>query len=266
MKKFLFNILHFLGLPFVSFALAIGILRLKGKAKKYQRMGEAFLPVDRYRIVYKLCKKLLYVKHIKVETQGFENIPKKPVLFIANHKSQIDPIALIKILFEQEGLPYFSMLSKIENKHSKIVKAAMDLIDTIYIDRGNLRQQFEAFEEQNKVINAGRSVIIFPEGTRTYQHEIAEMKPAAFKVAQKSYIPIVPIVIYGSSGLMDNNKQYRNKQKKVYIEVLDVVNHHSFINTKEEYISEQIRSQIASRYEEMHKLSQENKPIFTKKY
>jgi 1-acyl-sn-glycerol-3-phosphate acyltransferase len=264
MKKFLFNFLHFLGLPFVLLAFAIGLLGLKGKAKKYQKMGESYLAVDRYRVVYKLCKKVLYIKHVKVENKGFDKIPKKPVLFILNHKSQIDPIVLVRILFEQAGLPYFSIVSKIENTNSKIVNAAMRLIDTIYVDRGNLRQQYEAYEEQINAINAGRSVIIFAEGTRIYQHEIAEMKPGAFKVAQKTYIPIVPIVIYGSSGLMDSNKQYKNKKKRIYVEALDVVNHHTFVNTKDEYMSEQIRSMIAARYNEMHKLSQENQPIFPK--
>ncbi|MDR2369083.1 MAG: 1-acyl-sn-glycerol-3-phosphate acyltransferase [Mycoplasmataceae bacterium] len=262
MKKFLFAILHFMGLPFVAFAFAVGILGLKGKAKKYQKMGEAYLPVDRYRAVYKLCKKALYIKHVKVETKGFDRIPKKPVLFIINHKSQIDPILLIKILFEQSGLPYFSIVSKIENTDSKVVNAAMQLIDTIYVERGNLRQQYEAFEEQIRAVNAGRSVVIFAEGTRIYQHDIGEMKPAAFKVSQKTYIPIVPIVIYGSSGLWDKNKQYKNRDRKIYVELLDVVNHHTFVNMKDEYISEQIRNIIASRYNEMHKLAQEHKPIF----
>jgi 1-acyl-sn-glycerol-3-phosphate acyltransferase len=262
MKKFFFNVLHFLGLPFVFLAFGLGILRIKGKAKKYQKMGESYLAVDRYRTVYKLCKKALYIKHVKVEHKGFDNIPKKPVLFIINHKSQIDPIAIIKILFEQAGLPYFSMVSKIENTNSKIVNAAMQLIDTIYVDRGNLRQQYEAYEEQIKAVNAGRSVVVFPEGTRIYQHEIAEMKSAAFKIAQKTYIPIVPIVIYGSSGLMDTNKQFKNKDKHVYVEALDVINHHTFVNIKDEFVGEQIRNVIATRYNEMHKLSQEHKPIF----
>jgi 1-acyl-sn-glycerol-3-phosphate acyltransferase len=251
-----------MGLPFVCLAFAIGIIRLKGKAKKYQKMGDSYLAVDRYRVVYKLCKKLLFIKHIKVENKDFDKIPKKPVLFIVNHKSQIDPIVLVKILFEQEGLPYFSMVSKIENANSKIVKAAMELINTIYIDRDNLRQQLEAYEEQIRVVTEGRSIIVFPEGTRIYDHKIADMKPAAFKIAKKLYIPIVPIVIYGSSGLMDNNKEHKNKDKCVYVEVLDVINHHTFVNTSEEFISQQIQTNIDNRYQKMHKLSLERKPIF----
>jgi 1-acyl-sn-glycerol-3-phosphate acyltransferase len=264
MKKFLLAILHFLGLPFVLLAFFLGLSRLKSKAKKYQKMGEAYLAVDRYRTVYKLCKKALYIKHVKVESKGFNKIPKKPVLFVLNHKSQIDPIVLIKILFEQAGLPYFSMVSKIENTNSKIVNAAMQLIDTIYVDRGNLRQQYEAYEEQIRSVNAGRSIIVFAEGTRIYTHEIGEMKPAAFKVSQKTYIPIVPIVIYGSNGLMDRNKQNRDRRKRIYVEVLDVINHHTFVNMKDVYVSEQIRHKIATRYQEMHKLAQEHKPIFLK--
>ncbi|MDR3330416.1 MAG: 1-acyl-sn-glycerol-3-phosphate acyltransferase [Mycoplasmataceae bacterium] len=264
MKKFFLNILHYLGLPFVGLAFLVAVLGLKGKTKRYLRDGESYLSVDRYKAVYKICKKFLYIKHIKVESKGFDMIPKKPVLFIINHKSGIDPIAMIKILFEQEGLPYFSFVSKIENKQSKVVKAAMDLIDTIYLDRDNLRQQFEAFENQIKSINAGRSVVIFPEGTRIYEHEIREIKAGALKTAHKTYVPIVPIVIYGSSGLIDSNKDFIDKNRKVYVEVLGVMNPTSFVTTKEEYTSEQIRQNIEKRYKEIQKLVQEKKQVFPK--
>jgi 1-acyl-sn-glycerol-3-phosphate acyltransferase len=264
MKKFFLSILHYLGLPFIGLAFLVGVASLGKKTKRYQRDGDAYLAVDRYKAVYKLCKKFLYIKHIKVESKGFDLIPKKPVLFIINHKSAIDPVVLMKILFEHEGLPYYNFISKIENKESKVIRRATQLIDTIYVDRGNLRQQYEAYQDEIKAINAGRSVVVFGEGTRIYEHEIKEFKAAALRVAHKAYVPIVPIVIYGSSGLVDTNRQYVDKNRKVYVEVLDVMNPTSFITTKEEFTSEKIRQHIDSRYKEIQKLVQEKKKVFPK--
>lgn len=264
MKKFFLSILHYLGLPFVGLAFLIGVAMLGKKTKHYQRDGESYLAVDRYKVVYKLCKKFLYIRNIKVESKGFGIVPKKPVLFIINHKSAIDPVVMMRILFEQEGLPYYSFVSKVENKESKVIKRAMQLMDTIYIDRDNIRQQYEAYEDEIKAINAGRSVIIFAEGTRIYEHEIKEYKAAALRVAHKTYVPIVPIVMYGSSGLVDSNKQYIDKNRKVYVEVLDVINPTSFITTKEEFTSERIRQSVSNRYKEIQKLVQEKKQVFPK--
>jgi 1-acyl-sn-glycerol-3-phosphate acyltransferase len=253
-----------LGLPFVLLSLGLAVLRLPKKARKYKRDRDAYFAVDRYKCVYRVIKKLLYVKHVKVEVKGLKNVPKKPVLFIANHKSQLDAIVLIKALFEHEGLPYFSLLAKQELKKRKYVCAAMELIDTIFIDRDNIRSNFEAFENQKKAMQDGRSVIIFPEGHRYYSDQFGEFKVASLKVVYQNYAPVVPLVIYGTSGLLDKDKSNVNHKKHVYIEVLDMIKHNDFAITKDEQVVNKLQSSMQQKYNELKKLAQEKKPVFDK--
>ncbi|MDR0985751.1 MAG: 1-acyl-sn-glycerol-3-phosphate acyltransferase [Mycoplasmataceae bacterium] len=257
---------HYLGLPFVCLAFLFGLLSVKKAAKKYLRDKNSILTVDRYKKVYKLCKKYLFIKHIKVDSHGFNNIPKKPVLYICNHKSALDPVFFIKTLFEQQGLSYFCFIAKNELKNgNKFIKAAMDLIDTIYIERGNLRQEFEVFQQQLSAVQDGKSIVIFPEGTRSFVDKFNPFKAASLKVAFKSYIPIVSVSMYGSSGLSKHeDKTNKDKHKHIYLKAIEVLNPSSFITSKEEYICEQLQTKIQHQYDAIKKLVELKKQVFPK--
>ena len=55
------------------------------------------------------------------------------------------------------------------------------------------------------VVNNGYSAIIFPEGTRSKTGEVGEFKGGAFKVAQKTGAPIVPVALDGTAALFERN-------------------------------------------------------------
>ena len=70
-----------------------------------------------------------------------------------------------------------------------------------------------------EVINNGYSAIIFPEGTRSKTGEIGEFKGGAFKVAQKTGAPIIPVALDGTSALFERNG-YWIKSGKVNLAIL----------------------------------------------
>jgi 1-acyl-sn-glycerol-3-phosphate acyltransferase len=54
----------------------------------------------------KTIKRFLYIKRIQIDVDGLSLLPKTPSLIIANHKSNIDPIALFKILYTHKNSRY----------------------------------------------------------------------------------------------------------------------------------------------------------------
>jgi len=189
----------------------------------------------------------LFITGIKCEQENLNLVPKKPVLYVCNHKSQSDIVGLIKILFEQQGLSYFSFVAKKELTKSKIVHDAMDLIDTVYLERDNLRQQYEAFNQQNELVKQGHSIVIFPEGTRVYQHEFLDFHAGALKAAYQNFIPIVPVTIYGSSGLLfdkNSRKEFKNKDKKIYFAFHKALQPSEFVITNEQYKAQQLHDMM----------------------
>ncbi|GHU32816.1 hypothetical protein FACS1894166_06920 [Bacilli bacterium] len=235
---------------------------VRRKAKKYRRDKNLVGQDERYRIIYKGAKKILFLKHIKIDAEGFDRLPNKPVLFIPNHKSGIDPVILIKILYENKSLARFSLVGKIEIKKTTYLSAAFDLLDGVYLDRNDLRQQFEAFESQRQNFVDGRSLILFIEGHRYYGNDLGEFKSAALKIAYRVTAPIIPVVIYGSSGLFDSDKSNLDKKKHVYVSALDMIKPHDYITVKESFIAEQMKINMQNKYNQIMNAVKNKRPVF----
>jgi 1-acyl-sn-glycerol-3-phosphate acyltransferase len=228
------------------------------------RDGQSYSAEDRYKYVHKLFKKALFVVHVRTQEHGLEDLPHKPMLFICNHKSQIDPIVLMKLMYESPNLTFYSFVAKRELVKRKIISRVMDLMDTIYLDRANLRQVYEVYESQKKAINQGRSVVVFIEGTRIYEDKMGEFKSAVLKVAYKCLVPIAPIVLYGTSGLIDSNKSNIDRRKRVYVKALPIIKPNDFMTTHEDYIAEKLKLQMQATYDEMKQQVLDKKVVFPK--
>jgi 1-acyl-sn-glycerol-3-phosphate acyltransferase len=207
---------------------------------------------DRYKHVYKIVKKVLFIKHIKVNVENAEAIPKKPCLFVVNHKSNIDPFIIIKTLMEQKGLSYFSIIAKQELKQRKLVTAVMELIDSIFINRDDLRSMYEGFEKQKQAISKDdKSIVLYIEGHRYFHDEFGEFKSTALKIAYQTYIPIVPIAMYGTSGLMDKDKSNYNHKKIVRVKILTPLKPNEFITSSNEFIADKLKVEMQKTYFEL---------------
>jgi 1-acyl-sn-glycerol-3-phosphate acyltransferase len=51
-------------------------------------------------------------------------------------------------------------------------------------------------------VRNGRSLAVFPEGSRTHDGALQEFLPGAFKLALKAGVPIVPVTIRGTFALL----------------------------------------------------------------
>lgn len=54
-------------------------------------------------------------------------------------------------------------------------------------------------------MQAGESVVVFPEGTRSKGDAMGEFKAGAFRIACKAGAPVVPVAIDGSYKIMEAN-------------------------------------------------------------
>ena len=144
------------------------------------------------------AKILLLITNTKVEIIGKENILKgKPQIFMANHQSDFD------ILIALAHIPgQFRWLAKKELFHIPIFGAAMKTAGYIEIDRQNHEKAMQSLDEAALRIREGKSVMSFPEGTRSPNGEIKDFKQGIFHLAIRSGVPIVPISIVGSGQIM----------------------------------------------------------------
>jgi 1-acyl-sn-glycerol-3-phosphate acyltransferase len=138
----------------------------------------------------------------RVEVSGLENLPSGGgVLFVANHQGAFDVPLLIGFVPVLKGF-----VSKKENFRLPIVGTWMKLLGCIVIDRGDLRQSAGAIARGIRDLQAGRSLVIFPEGTRSKSGRLQRFKEGSFKLATRSGATIVPLTIDGSYRLLEGNR------------------------------------------------------------
>ncbi|MDO9548537.1 MAG: lysophospholipid acyltransferase family protein, partial [Candidatus Marinimicrobia bacterium] len=175
-----------------------------------------------------------------------------PGIIIINHESSLDiPIAVTamkkpaRFMAKQElfRVPFFGWLLKISNH--------------IPIDRENRHKAIKSIDTVSvKLIKKKISIIVSPEGTRSYTGKIAPFKKGAFRLAQFYNLPLIPVTIMGARHCIPNktlrvipgivtinigNPVYTSQFKDIDECIKNVRN--SMIALKEEY--EQIRSMSA---------------------
>ncbi len=146
---------------------------------------------------------------------GRENIPEGGVLFVGNHESMFD----VPILLHSYGKG-IGFITKYEL--SKIITMSdwMKAEKCIFIDRSNLRQSITVINEGIEQLNNGYTMAIFPEGTRN-KGQVGEFKKGSLRLATKTKVPIVPVMIKGSRGIFENNSEnfYLSRIKKVDVKI-----------------------------------------------
>lgn len=253
MKTFFKKIGFYLSVPFVTIALGFSVLSLLRKAKKYTKDPKSISLEDRQRRVYKLFKKILYIKRIEVIPEGIETLPVKQMIFMPNHKSNWDPIVLYNALYEAQRLVGpTSFISKIEHQDKKAINAVITLLDGIYIKRDDGRSILDCFNKQMENIKKGFSIIVFPEGTRVPGDEFKQFQPACLKVAYLNFLTVAPVAIYGAD--IKNHKPNGLKYR-VYVSALKPIQANDYINTKQEFFMANIQEQVVSKYNELKQKS-----------
>jgi len=137
----------------------------------------------------------------KVEVSGMENLPAGGVLFVANHQGAFDIPLLIGYV---PGLKGF--VAKKEVGRLPIAGIWMRLLGCIFLDRKDRRQSARAIARGIADLQSGRSLIVFPEGTRSQTGVMNRFKDGSFKLATRSGAAIVPLTIDGSYRLREGNR------------------------------------------------------------
>ena len=178
-----------------------------------------------------------------------DNIPTdEPVIFAANHQSQFDiPLSTVAL---QKACPAF--MAKKSLQSLPMLGRCFRLFGNISVDRSNRREAMKSLEAAAKTIKAGRSVIIFPEGTRQSQlDELGEFKTGVVMLALKAGVRIVPVVIEGSGDILPKGRIALSERKDVYIEALDPIETNDYTMKQRNELNETLREVMNKKYMEM---------------
>ncbi|MFA7327682.1 MAG: lysophospholipid acyltransferase family protein [Candidatus Kapaibacterium sp.] len=184
---------------------------------------------------------------IEIEIEGIENIKaNQSYIFVCNHSSLLDIPVLLGTLPGDVRIIYKRELEKIP-----IFGYGLKRSNLISIDRSDPRKAMKSLDEAIDKIQAGASVIIFPEGTRDSGSEVGEFKRGGFLIAEKALTPIIPIAVSGTYDLLPAGKLIL-KPGKVRISIMPKIDVKAMDRSELKGLKENVRNKIV---EELAKIS-----------
>jgi 1-acyl-sn-glycerol-3-phosphate acyltransferase len=156
---------------------------------------------------------VLLIAGVHLNVVGRDNMPPDgKFCIVANHQSYFD-IPTLLVLF-----PYtLHFVAKKELLKIPFIRTWMLLMGCSFIDRKNRRKAFEVYNKEIKKINAHRTLILFPEGTRGEDETIGRFKPLALRRFMEADVALLPITIQGTYHCYEANRKIQSGIVNVHV-------------------------------------------------
>ena len=173
-----------------------------------------------WRTVKRACSRLLRLLSINVEMSDADKArvgADTDSIIVINHRSHLDGFTLMDVIPDAK---WYTFAAKKEFWSVFVLKAGFDGAGLIPIDRESGKTAMEVLSRAVRDMPARRSVVMFPEGTRTKGESLGEFKAGCVLVARETGRRILPIVIHDTEKLLPRGT-YRPRSGTVRIDVLE---------------------------------------------
>ncbi|HSN70640.1 MAG TPA: HAD-IB family hydrolase, partial [Steroidobacteraceae bacterium] len=128
---------------------------------------------------------------VRLNVSGEEHLwSHRPAVFLWNHRNMFDAQIVGKLVHRD-----FGAVAKRELANVPIFALASRFMHIAFLDRSDSRAAVEQLAPATRLLSAGYSMVVAPEGTRVRGNEVGPFKKGAFRMAMAAGVPVVPIVI-----------------------------------------------------------------------
>ncbi|WP_171211896.1 lysophospholipid acyltransferase family protein [Ruegeria sp. HKCCA5426] len=170
-------------------------------------------------LVKRACSRLLWLLSIRTEMTQADRAALTAdtnSIIVINHRSHLDGFALMDVMPDAKWITF---AAKKELCDAALLRRGFKGAGLVEIDRKSGAVALETLTEAVRAMPERRSVVLFPEGTRTSSESLGTFKAGAVIVARATGRTIRPIVIHASDALMPRDK-HLPKSGTIRVEVL----------------------------------------------
>lgn len=166
------------------------------KGFDYSVLGDSKF-YDKMRFLGSHIKNKMY----KINYIGLENIPAEGgFIMAANHNHALDPV-FIGIPIENRQMHFMAKKELFDNP---IAKYFLTKMNGFPIVRGGMDK--DALKYAIRVVEEGRILGLFPEGTRSKEHKPGKAKRGVAVIAKAAKAPVLPVSIYNREDMKRGSK------------------------------------------------------------
>lgn len=141
---------------------------------------------------------------------------RNPYVMVSNHESFVDMLLLSHLKMEMKYLSKESFL------RIPLVGWMMKMSGDVSVLRGDRSSGAAALIVCEKWLKRKMSVMIFPEGTRSFDGEMRAFKDGAFVLAIRTQTPMLPVVVHGTRSAL-RKSDWRMGDAKAEVRVLEII-------------------------------------------
>lgn len=151
----------------------------------------------------------------RIVVHGGENIfPTRGAVYACNHVSLFDVVAVASVL------PQYTFIAKAELRKVPLFGWGAEAAGVVFLTRENRKAAFDSYREAAREVSRGRSVVVFPEGTRGIDYHLRPFKKGPFVLAIAAGAPIVPVIIHGALEMTPKGK-FQARANTVHLHFLE---------------------------------------------
>lgn len=131
------------------------------------------------------------------EWRGLDKLPEQGFIAVANHISELDPLAVAHAVYCGGSTPHF--MAKDSLFRAPVLGSALRGLKQVPVARSDRRAAQESLQVAQEVMDSGGAIIIYPEGTLTRDPDLWPMraKTGAARLALSTGAPLIPITHWG---------------------------------------------------------------------
>lgn len=193
---------------------------------------------DKFLIIQKLCQTIVKNWNIKLNVKVSDKIDLNETYYmVSNHQGTFDPIFLVA------ASPIAnSFISKEENLKLPVIGTWGKKIEFITFKRYDFEENVQMLRQSMRFLKEKKSLLVFPEGTRSRQQGMLDFKVGAFLPAYGAKVRILPVTLKNSYQ-MDN---FNSKVKEIIITYHDPIDVPDFAKLSYSECAEKVKSIIES--------------------
>lgn len=148
---------------------------------------------------------IIRILMLPVKVEGRENLVKgQSYVFVANHQGSFDIFLIYGFLCRN-----FKWMMKRQLRQMPFVGKACEAAHHIFVDKRGASKIRATYDSARQTLQGGMSLVVFPEGARTFTGHMGVFKRGAFMLADDIELPVVPLTINGSFDIMPRTRDMK---------------------------------------------------------